>query len=69
MTTSVPLSIPLTAARATSAAGTHMKAGSASSASCLENPAASPKPVSTGPGQSTVAVTPVPFSSADRLRV
>ncbi len=69
MTTSRPLSRPSTAARATSVADTHITAGSASSASALEKPAVAPKPVSTGPGHSVVAVTPVPLSSPARLWV
>ena len=46
-----------------------MNPGSAFSSCSLVNPAASPKPVLTGPGQSTVAVTPVPLSSSEMLRV
>ena len=45
------------------------EAGQGGSASSLAKPAVSPKPVSTGPGQSAVAVTPVPRSSPVRLRV
>ena len=69
ITTIFPFASPSTASRATRSAGIHMNAGSAASASSLVKPAASPKPVSTGPGQSTVALTPVPLSSAERLRV
>ena len=69
MTTSRPLSRPSTATRATSAAETHMTAGSAALASSSVKPARSPNPVSTGPGHSVVAVTPVPLSSPARLWV
>ena len=46
-----------------------MIGGSDSFSSFAVKPAVLPKSVSTGPGQSAVAVTPVPFSSAARLRV
>ena len=69
MTTTLPASMPATAARATSVAGTHMIGGSDSFSSFGVKPAVAPKSVSTGPGQSTVAETPVPLSSAAMLRV
>ena len=69
MTTTFPASMPATAAFATSGAGTHMNAGSDSFSSFGVKPAVLPKSVSTGPGQSTVAVTPVPLSSTAMLRV
>ena len=61
--------MPSTAVFATLADETHMNPGSAFSSCSLVNPAAWPKPVLTGPGQSTVAVTPVPLSSSEMLRV
>ena len=50
---------------ATSSADTHITFGSESPASRSPKPAAAAKPVSTGPGHSVVAVTPVPLSSWD----
>ena len=64
ITTPRPAARPSTAARATSPAGIHMNLGSVSAASSSVMPAASAKPVSTGPGHSVVTVTPVPRSSA-----
>ena len=61
-----PLSSPSTAAFATAADSIHITEGSAFSASSLVKPARSPKPVSTGPGQRAVAVTPLPLSSPTR---
>ncbi len=66
ITTIRPLSRPSTAAFATAAESTHITDGSAFSASSLVKPARSPKPVCTGPGQSAVAVTPLPLSSPTR---
>ncbi len=66
MTTALSASMPATALLATSAAGTHITLGSDSAASASDIPAASAKPVSTGPGHRTVAVTPVGRSSARR---
>ena len=68
ITTLRPASRPSTAALATSAAGTHMNFGRDSPASSSVIPAASAKPVSTGPGHSVVTVTPVPRSSAPSAR-
>jgi len=45
-----------------------MNFGSAPSDSSSVSPAASPKPVSTGPGHSVVTVTPLPRSSAFAAR-
>ena len=58
ITTARPAASPSTAALATSAGGTHMNFGSDSPASSSVMPAASAKPVSTGPGHSVVTVTP-----------
>ena len=68
MTTGRPAASPSTAALATSAAGTHMTLGRASPASSSDSPAASAKPVSTGPGHNVVTVTPERRSSAPRAR-
>ncbi len=68
ITTGRPAASPSTAALATSVGGTHMNLGSASPASSSLSPAASAKPVSTGPGHSVVTVTPVPRSSAPSAR-
>jgi len=68
-TTALPAASPSIPACATLSAGSHMIRGRAASASSLLKPAASPNPVSTGPGHSAVAVTPVPRSSPRRLWV
>ena len=67
--TVLPSASPSTAALATASADFQSTVGSIFSASCLAKPAASPKPVSTGPGQSVAAETPVRRSSAPRLCV
>ncbi len=69
MATVRPFAIASTPQRATASADSHMNDGSAASASSLANPAASPKPVSTGPGHSAEADTPVPRSSPPSERV
>ncbi len=68
MTTVRPAAIPSTPARATSSAGSHMIFGKDSAASSSVMPAASAKPVSTGPGQSVVTLTPLPRNSAASAR-
>ena len=69
MTTTLPASMPATAFVATSGAETHIIGGRDSFSSLAVKPAVLPKSVSTGPGHSTVAVTPVPLSSTAMLRV
>ncbi len=59
-TTKRPLAMPSTRSSPRPLRLTHITAGRAASASSLEKPARSPKPVCTGPGHSVVAVTPVP---------
>ena len=62
MTTPLPCSMPTTARRATSAAANHMNLGSEFSDSSSVKPADSANSVFTGPGHSTVTVTPVPVA-------